>query len=440
MSQAPVVAQLRSHIDELSDTIAAQIRLLRDLEAQRSTARSKLNSFLDPMARLPLEIQSRIFLDVTKPNEPIPDPQDVPLVFLSICQLWRVIALATPRLWTGVELNCLPRRPAYAEVGKNWMERAGPFPLSLVLHGSLRLERSVQDLVTSYRHRFESLSLKLGMDRNPDEDGLTRRIYIKGPFPALQKLTLGADEEMFFSTVHDWITILRQAPALVQCRMENMMFDWEDEGLPDTPQAHPLTHTSLRDLSLGDAQGYGLWGLLGNSAFVLNFLTLPALRTLRLSELDITNEEVNAFFTRSSAPLESLSMVVPTDPEWAPQEAVEFFQPIQARLRQLELVAPYRGDPNCAVAFVETLDGWLPALQRLTIHMACGSQPDYQRLLNILHARRTSMTAFNLLFSTEFGHNYDADVPSTEVLTALGNLVRNGMQIHVGPQAQNFLG
>lgn len=51
-------------IAEISREIEAQIDKLQKLENQRSTLQSTLNSILDPMARLPLELSSDIFVSL----------------------------------------------------------------------------------------------------------------------------------------------------------------------------------------------------------------------------------------------------------------------------------------------------------------------------------------------------------------------------------------
>ncbi|KAJ7482811.1 hypothetical protein B0H11DRAFT_1678849, partial [Mycena galericulata] len=88
-------------IDKLSSEIARQRDILRDLENQKSAAhRGELNTILDPMSRLPLEISSDIMLRCLPTTTMAdPHPHDAPMVFLNICRTWSNIALATPSLW-----------------------------------------------------------------------------------------------------------------------------------------------------------------------------------------------------------------------------------------------------------------------------------------------------------------------------------------------------
>ncbi|KAJ7506845.1 hypothetical protein B0H11DRAFT_1659939, partial [Mycena galericulata] len=87
-------------IDKLSSDIARQREILRNLENQKSAAPGELNTILDPMSRLPLEISSDIMLRCLPTTTMAdPHPHDAPMVFLNICRSWRNIALATPALW-----------------------------------------------------------------------------------------------------------------------------------------------------------------------------------------------------------------------------------------------------------------------------------------------------------------------------------------------------
>ncbi|KAJ7174056.1 hypothetical protein C8R43DRAFT_873400, partial [Mycena crocata] len=91
-------AELRIRLEEVSSLIELQNQVLRDLEKTKSDIRSQLNTFSDPMARLPLEISSEIFM-LCLPRNPLPNKKYAPLIFLNICHAWSDIALSTPLLW-----------------------------------------------------------------------------------------------------------------------------------------------------------------------------------------------------------------------------------------------------------------------------------------------------------------------------------------------------
>ncbi|KAK7022395.1 F-box domain-containing protein [Favolaschia claudopus] len=433
----PNIATLRKRIDDLSSTIRAesQEQHIHDLEKEQSEARRQLNSLLDPMARLPLELQSHIFCDVERVKaHNAPHPADVPMLFLSVCHLWSVIALSTPALWTRLEIRSLPCSDTHEELCRKWMGRAGSLPLTLTLgaRGSLRLDDSLQELIAEYQHQLETLTLKLGFTRATPR--IPRRIEVQGPFPSLRRLTITTGDEIWFSSVQDWLHVLEQCPELTWCRFENIPFDY-DEAEELGNSALPLVHTSLHhlDLGLGDPPSNGFDR---NSAVVLAYLILPALRTLSISDFDLPLTEFISFFTRSAPPLESLSILVPFLSNVEARQLPQMFAPISG-LQHLRLATAHNVAVNRSLEFMDSLAGCLPHLQSLSMYMFSGKRPDYERLLSMLSARRSSqktpLKAFNLWFSDRAGHDYAADVLSADVLLAFRNLVQDGMEIHVGP-------
>ncbi|KAJ6453083.1 hypothetical protein C8R45DRAFT_847301, partial [Mycena sanguinolenta] len=137
---------LQSRINELSSAIERQKQIIKDLEISRSDARRELNSIRDPVARLPFEISSDIFLRCLPASDwystPIqPNYYYAPILFLRVCHLWSEIALATPSLWAGICFDfrrdyTAHFRPDFTD-SKNylgrWLSRAGSHPLDLSL-------------------------------------------------------------------------------------------------------------------------------------------------------------------------------------------------------------------------------------------------------------------------------------------------------------------
>ncbi|KAJ7671931.1 hypothetical protein B0H17DRAFT_947972, partial [Mycena rosella] len=72
----------------------------------KSDAQSDLNSVLDPMARLPLEISSDIFMRCL-PNDsiPMPNPRLAPMVFTRVCRSWNALAISNPSLWARIQIK-----------------------------------------------------------------------------------------------------------------------------------------------------------------------------------------------------------------------------------------------------------------------------------------------------------------------------------------------
>ncbi|KAJ6477588.1 hypothetical protein C8R45DRAFT_1157408, partial [Mycena sanguinolenta] len=91
-------------IVELDSEIGLQKKILEKLETDRICALRQLSAALDPVARLPREISSEIFLLSLAPS-PTAGKQDVPTALLRISNAWTDIALSTPRLWTTIHIH-----------------------------------------------------------------------------------------------------------------------------------------------------------------------------------------------------------------------------------------------------------------------------------------------------------------------------------------------
>ncbi|KAK6966804.1 hypothetical protein R3P38DRAFT_3511982 [Favolaschia claudopus] len=445
--QASVDAELCAQIDELTRKIDVQKQLLRDLEEQRSQARRQLNSLHDPMARLPLEIQSHIFLCVDHTwDKPSTYPDNAPMVFVGVCRLWRHIALSTPRLWSTISMNNLPRRACYAELCGKWMERAGTLPLSMSLEGSsLRLARSgIQDLVYQYRDRLESLTLKLD-GTHTDVTGLGALVDVDGPFKALRKLTISSQVGVALGSAEDvgLLNMLRDAPNLSHLVMHNFFYEEED---PDDPDVQPLTLASLETLELGSPQTFAFFASAGNSAAILQYLTLPALKDLHLSALDMSYDAFNAFLTRSSPPLEWLNLALHSG-EW-PDEVLSRSLRLVPTLTSLKISAWGTTSEDRFRPFFEVLASSrdvLPNLRKLTLWMRHSASVDYERIIRMLDNRRSCPAPLERLeiYFAQFGdqgHDYSTNLPSDgQIRSALEQFVKNGMQIHIGPSTRNLL-
>ncbi|KAJ7666909.1 hypothetical protein DFH06DRAFT_984051, partial [Mycena polygramma] len=127
------VERLRARVAELSNAIRLQKEVLKNLEKDKSSAQRELNALLDPMARIPLEISSEIFLQ-SLPCFPErkPNVENAPVLLLRICHAWRNVALLTPQLWSGIQL-IFPRTPGFNEGVQTWLHRASNRPLSISL-------------------------------------------------------------------------------------------------------------------------------------------------------------------------------------------------------------------------------------------------------------------------------------------------------------------
>ncbi|KAJ7102763.1 hypothetical protein C8R44DRAFT_682186, partial [Mycena epipterygia] len=128
------VEELRAHIEKVSAGIERQKEVLKQPEYSKSAAQRQLNAIRDPVARLPPEISSDIFIRCLPPI-PEPDASHVPMLLLNICNTWTDIALFTPALWASIHID-FPRVTGFNEVLRMWLERARNRSLSISLHRS----------------------------------------------------------------------------------------------------------------------------------------------------------------------------------------------------------------------------------------------------------------------------------------------------------------
>ncbi|KAJ6558194.1 hypothetical protein B0H19DRAFT_1376676, partial [Mycena capillaripes] len=87
--------ELRARIEKISTEIDLQKEVLKNLEREKTLAQRQLNNVLDPIALLPLEISSEIFLQ-SLPIFPQHGAVHPPgMLFLNVCNSWADIALST---------------------------------------------------------------------------------------------------------------------------------------------------------------------------------------------------------------------------------------------------------------------------------------------------------------------------------------------------------
>ncbi|KAK7022415.1 hypothetical protein R3P38DRAFT_2960898 [Favolaschia claudopus] len=462
MSQVSSVTELRQDVDELDGTIeaewavlqdlrsrhqhaqnssklAAAIKakrtLLRDLISQSRQARHKLNLCVDPMARLPLELRSLIFLRVL-PVEPVVTPKAPPMVLLNVCRLWRDIALATPKLWCDIEM-ALPLGSKYSKLCEVWLSRARSMPLSVGLHGSMILQQNVLDLLVQYRHQLEHLTLFLSCARDSPRPGTISFGLIEGScLPSLKTLSVDSDsnDSVFFAP-GEWLKLWRAAPNLSSLSIQNTFHGAGVEGEDDGPLP-PIALPSLNELRLGNLKNdaFGIYWEDRGSSVVLKFLTLPALHNLSLSFLDISAEAFISFLARSSSPLRSLDFAIPRF-GWPVSEALRLI-PTLTDLR-LSAYSAHPTNlwnyPDRFLSFLQVMNSnpdLLPNLQRLTLLTCIPITIDYQQLLRMLTMHSKRLQCFKLCVYDFHSRSIDASLPN-EVRSALLQLASGGMKIHI---------
>ncbi|KAJ7161025.1 hypothetical protein C8R46DRAFT_1001005 [Mycena filopes] len=301
---------------------------------------------------LPPELLAEIFLNFL-PRYPEPPPS----FLCRICQQWCTVALSTPPLWRAISLEFSAFEPDEIHPPKlalldNWLARSGNCPLSLAIRITDHLGSPLVDqllrVALAHSERWEHVALRIPTQHMPlilgdmpqlrtldlGPSAFSRRY---GPFtlfdraPQLRRLVL---TEHFLKSAlslpwaqlthleahclyeHECLEILAEATSLVRCRasvcsnVTNIMP--LKEAIPVRPH--------LRDLALvvDDPDDQWDWE-------ILDHLTLPALRTLQVSQPCITLESIAAFMVRSQCALEELHVTRTTLPESAFREALPPF-------------------------------------------------------------------------------------------------------------------
>ncbi|KAJ7133429.1 hypothetical protein C8R44DRAFT_772407 [Mycena epipterygia] len=416
MSQSAQMAHLRTRLEEISSRIIHQKEILRDLEQTRSDIQRDLNTFLDPMARLPLEITSEIFT-LCLPigvHELTPSQRTAPMLLLNVCRLWSTIALATPSLWASIRGE-FPYSVDFAQLMDRWIRRAHKLPLSILLHGPL--PAAVATVVINNAHQVQKLELYITTSEDLGQ--------ITTPYPSLTKLTIGygADDDEDYYGEPDGadptkcVAMLCAAPDLVSCTFEAIYYQTRSE------LKAPSIHSGLKHLKLGQKGEY-------SSAVLLRYLTLPGLTSLSLTDFDISDGDFLAFLTRSSPPLQLFKA---SRNNWS-----------SATLQSLCRIVPNLADIDLTehaityiIPFLDVLasPGLLPRLRNLTLRgfPIAFSRAQYEKLLSALSVRRGQLQSFALLYFSE------TDPPDGDIISALQEFVGNGMVIHIGSRAQNHI-
>ncbi|KAJ7123820.1 hypothetical protein C8R43DRAFT_1031662 [Mycena crocata] len=403
---------LRARIEDISSAITRQRSALRDLEKAKSELQRHLNAILDPITRLPLEISSDIFLRCL-PATPSPSHDVSPTTFLGVCHSWSDIALATPSLWAAFHVH----RESSGDIHKVmelWFSRAHPRALSISLHGDL--DPDVCDAVHENAQRVESLELYF-----PSSDELAQ---ITTPFPCLKNLTVGpaiseeaVDQESypdFYSEDGDeCVAMLCASPNLVECTFEAINF----RAVPDDLSIS--SHPSLRHLHFTSL----------SSVEILRYLTLPALESLWIPSLDISDGQFLDFLTRSS-PLRCLRLTMPTF-----VCLVKSLDRLAPNLVELDLTWCDDSD------FLDELIGYLsqaliPNLRSLTLRQIRPEPSQYESLVGLISGRQSRLRTVRLLWP----YSQPIRSPDAGTIAALRELVAHGMEIHVGmPEDTNQL-
>ncbi|KAF8214092.1 hypothetical protein K438DRAFT_1706366 [Mycena galopus ATCC 62051] len=323
-AMSSTAAGIRAQMSDLASAISCQQQLLDEMLARLRDLQTELDSILYPVLTIPTEITSEIFIHC------LPSDRDsnvvrvntAPLLLTHVCREWRNIAISLPSLWTTIGVKHAYRLSHLTDIMRTWFERAQKCPLSVSIEGLLFSHKPFPGFLEVFRqHSPQMRSLELhttsfaDMDQYPLVLPLLQKLAIRlidpnkqsikmfnsvpllddvvmrGAVPSeitlpWQQVTKFTGERFY---IEDCLETIRLLPNLVQCAFSMFDGEFDDEDGLDV-----VSHPNMQHLTVfctSDASG---------SAKLLPFLTLPALQTLEILDMDnFDPEELDFFLTRS---------------------------------------------------------------------------------------------------------------------------------------------
>ncbi|KAJ7640387.1 hypothetical protein DFH06DRAFT_1052805 [Mycena polygramma] len=435
------VEQLRARIAEVSTEIVLQKKVLKTLRKAKSLAQRQLNAALDPVARLPVEISSEIFLQ-SLPSfaERKPSVQYTPILLLRICHAWRNIALLTSELWSGIQIT-FPSgyAPGFEEGVQTWLRRASNRPLSVSLRGPGGFEPGATDIVWRHAQQIERLDLCYQKEDESDDEGEDfdeDDFYMidllggtPGSLPSLKALAirgLTSLRENHEYTGAQILKLLRLASNLVECSFESV------SPIDCFHCGEQLAIPTLRQLSFGEGD---------SDENILNYLSLPGLEVMSLSLYDTSISNLLSLLKRSAPPLRELVMKVDPGEDFTPLDQCLRLVPTLEKFQMWRTGSPILQQILTALAESPSL---LPRLHSLTITVLnhnLNSSACWTALLLALSSRRAHVRDVHVEVLPDSRGDEVTVRPPDHILSALRDLTADGMQIYIGSQGGtlNFL-
>ncbi|KAJ7641135.1 hypothetical protein FB45DRAFT_899511 [Roridomyces roridus] len=381
-----------------------------------SQASPAVSSVPDTMSRLPVEISSDIFLR-SAPNA------QASSVLVRVSRAWNRIALGTPSLWTTLSNDGIPAAK-FPVLLKAWFARGQGLPVSLS-QGPMLPSAFLQtvEVLANNSQLVQTLNIYL-------HDGALDKISCIS-FGALRHLTIDASEDERVGTSADLIALVRGAPNLVECNLNEVFYTHQNHSLDGLGS---FTHSSLKHLRFGKSQD-GFKRITASPA-ILSCLKLPSLQTLRVfftRNQRYTENDLVKFLTQSPAPLRALHIGFSHRVRWR-AAVLESLQLVSTTLTELEILHPR----NLATTLFDALDvnaDLLPRLQSLHVrgYLDGDNLPEPQRISNVLKARRGSVKSFRICAVDEEVEFFGG------VAAVLRPFADAGVDVYVGTLFQNFV-
>ncbi|KAF8214063.1 hypothetical protein K438DRAFT_1956164 [Mycena galopus ATCC 62051] len=460
-----MTTHLRRRLADLDTKILEQRQVLQQLHQTRSDVERELHATATyPVLTLPTEITAEIFLCCLPVFDPLCIPNhksSAPIVLTAVCRQWRDIALATPVLWSKLQVRFgkiapeIVLKPTFIEgIIDRWLDRAGNRPLLLEFEHrsgtkSLFTLSRFRKLIHRWSPRVQYLSLDMGWhDMRPLD-------LNSANFPLLQGAALACDDDapiILFSTsphFHDLrllceLTLDTFALPWHQLTKFTGMVLWDLQLFTLAPNLTEITcgfdfgvadfvvttHHNLRSLTVDE-----------ESDDIIQYLTLPALRYLDVSHADACHDSLQSFLARSSPPLVSLSVQM-NDSDGSDSYFTYLNQCtrlVAGTLKILEIVHVYNKD---IIPIFISLGESLPNLESISFK-DCDGPVDLPDLVHFLY-QFDKLRTFKLVWtSSPF---LDATLftgPSTgtcedTISGHLSRLSQKGMEIYLGTADKDY--
>ncbi|KAJ7649863.1 hypothetical protein FB45DRAFT_886212 [Roridomyces roridus] len=406
------ILALEASIATISGDIERQKQVLEGLERNRSLLQRQLNDLRDPIARLPLEISSEIFL-LCLPLRISPAIDLAPTLFLCICHTWADVALSTPALWAALRIE-FPRANDFEDVVDKWLQRARAHILRISLVGSI--DKDVCAVVWRHSGRLQHLSLNYEFEEIEEMDGELHDLLGRTapqPMPVLKTLEISGRPDMACSCLQI-LQLLRLSPNLVHLDLDSMSIVDRDQVV------EPHVLQNLRFLNFfGDSDTESV-------DHALRLITAPRLEKLHvsLSEQTTFNEDLLPFLQRSAAPIQRLEIM------WSDGQRLDW------RLGELLEIVP-------AVTHLTVWDWHVEQLFSILAHSP-SSLPNLREFRIPWTSRSTSESSWNVLVhavsarrrilrTVHIAVNGGVTInASQETVASFRGLVEEGMDIRLG--------
>ncbi|KAJ7203842.1 hypothetical protein GGX14DRAFT_648060 [Mycena pura] len=409
-------AALRAQIDDIDKCLAALESQMTALRAQKKQLLKDLGSITYPVLTLPNEITVEILHFVPlmlRRYQNGPQPYGSLLRLASVCQTWRAVTLSTCTLWNdNVKVICDNIRDA-GQLLAACLPRAGSLPLDLYIH--LPKDDSSMGAILSTLSLYSSQWRRVHLSSSY---GYKKTNFIQLPldlppstFPLLEHL------ELFSFSIPYLLAVLPHAVNL-RCLQLGRASSPEYAQVAPLSTLLPHLHTFICTHD--------------PPAMVLQYLTLPALESLRLTHLsDAGVHVVLSCVARSSSTIRTLELTSMTFP--ATYNCLRSLSTIT----HLDLSCGWANDEEKEFFAAMISVGFLPALESLTCN-DCWPE-SAESLVAVVSARWRGVKGTIKLISAslDFGDqdgDYDQDddydpLSYSRALRKLDQLGREGLKL-----------